>query len=248
LDSALFVFFFIVLLANAVEVVAGFGSVILAITFGAYFFSVQQLVPVLVILNIALGIILTGKYFKEINFKKLFGKILLGTALGLPIGIYLFRVAPVQIVKPLLGGLVFFLAAYELWLSFWQKQSKAKPLPLTKEKAWFFLFTGGIVQGLYASGGPLVVYFSVREFENKSEMRSTLAGLWLILNLVLAFSLINDRKITHEALNMAAVLAPAVLLGFVFGDTIHKHVSEKIFRTSVYVLLLLAGLGLIFLS
>ncbi len=47
---------------------------------------------------------------------------------------------------------------------------------------------------------------------------------------------------------MAAVLAPAVLLGFVFGDAIHKRVSEKIFRTSVYVLLLLAGLGLIFLS
>ena len=244
MNSSLLIFFIIVLLANTVEVVAGFGSVILAITFGAYFFSIQQLVPVLVLLNLLLGIMQIAKYYRQINFKQLFGKFLVGTALGMPIGIYLFNVAPSHIIKPMLGALVLLLAVNELW----NAKKSEKTIPLTAWKAWLFLFSGGIVQGLYASGGPLVVYYSVREFENKSEMRSTLAGLWLILNLVIFISLISTGKINHESLTMTGILIPAVFMGFVFGDKIHTRVSEKIFRLSVYCLLLLAGLGLIFLS
>ena len=243
INTPLIVFFIIVFFANAIEVVAGFGSVILAITFGAYFFSVQQLVPVLVPLNFLLGIILVSKYFKEINLKQLFGRILMGTGLGMPFGIYLFNFAPSEIIKPLLGSLVFILAAYELWIAF---RVNKKATPLVPWKAWLFLFSGGVIQGLYASGGPLVVYYSVREFDHKSTLRSTLAGLWLILNLILIISLCGTGKINAESLKMSGVLLPAVLLGFVFGDKIHRRVSEKVFQIAVYSLLLIAGAGLFF--
>jgi len=238
------IFFLIVLLANAVEVVAGFGSVILAITFGAYFFSLQQLVPVLVPLNFFLGVILIYKYHREINFKKLLNRILIGTGLGMPIGIYLFNTAPNEIIKPLLGVLVFLLASYELWNS---SRPSRSTKPLSPLQAWVFLFLGGIVQGLYASGGPLVVYYSVREFEHKSELRSTLAALWLVLNFILIVSLVGSGKINSESLKWSGYLTPAIVLGFFIGDKIHHRVSERAFRMSVYILLLLAGAGL-FLS
>lgn len=244
LSSALIPFFIIVFCSNLVEAVAGFGSVILAVTFGAYFFSVQELVPILVPLNILLGGILLFKYHHDIHFKQLFKRILLGTGLGMPIGIYLFNSAPNEVIKPIFGMFVFILAAFELWSSF---RLREKPSPLVAWKAWFFLFSGGIIQGLYASGGPMVVYYSVREFENKKELRSTLAALWMILNLVLAGTMLYSGKINPESLKTDAALIPAVLLGFFVGDKIHDRVSEKTFRMSVYILLLIAGAGL-FLS
>ncbi len=242
INPPIIIFFFIVLFANAIEVIAGFGSVILAITFGAYFFSIQQLVSILVPLNLLLGMMVIFKYYREINFKQLFKRILLGTGLGMPIGIYLFNYAPSEIIKPMLGFLVLVLAAYELWAAY---RLKEKPTPLVSWKAWLFLFSGGIVQGLYASGGPLVVYYSVREFENKSEMRSTLTALWLILNLVLLVSLLSSGKIDSESMKITCFMIPAVLLGFVVGDKLHHRVSEKSFRIFAYVLLLIAGTGLL---
>ena len=76
-------------------------------------------------------------------------------------------------------------------------------------------------------------------------MRSTLAALWLVLNLVLVISLVTSGKINHESLGMTGKLIPAMLMGFWLGDKIHDRVSEKVFRTSVYLLLLIAGTGLL---
>lgn len=163
----------------------------------------------------------------------------------MPIGIYLFNSAPNEIIKPLFGVFIAVLAALELWTAY---QLREKPAPLVAWKAWLFLFSGGIVQGLYASGGPLVVYYSAREFESKKEMRSTLSALWFILNLTLAGTLVYSGRINSESLTIDAALIPAVLLGFFVGDKIHDRVSEKTFRLSVYVLLFIAGTGLFLAS
>jgi len=242
MNFSLILFFVIVLLANMTEVVAGFGSVLLAVTLGAYLYSVEQLVSILVPLNFLLGVILIFKFHREINFKILFRRILPITGLGMPVGIYLFNFAPHQVVKPVFGFLVMVLAADELWNSSRQHGSR---VPLSFWKANAFLFAGGVIQGLYASGGPPVVYYSVREFENKSEMRSTLAGLWIILNLVLMVSLVSTGKINRESLTTTGLLIPAMVLGFLIGNRIHHRVSDRIFRTTVYALLAVAGLGLL---
>lgn len=238
----LIVFFFVVFLSNLTEAVAGFGSVILAITLGAYLFPVQQLIPILVPLNILLGVVLLAKHSGHINHRLLFMRILPLTAIGMPIGIYFFNSAPNEIVKPVFGFMVLAVAAYELWGIF---RTSPAPSPLKPWKAWLFLFSGGVMQGLYASGGPFVVYYSVREMPNKGEMRSTLAALWLILNGMLVVALFNSGKFTVESLKITGLFVPAVLAGFFVGEKLHHRVSEKTFRGCIYALLVLAGMGLI---
>ena len=248
MSTTFLIFIAIVFLANLTEAIAGFGSTLLAITFGSHFYSVQELVTVLVPLNLILSAALVYRHHSSIEKRILFTRILPFTCLGLPIGIALFQLAPGPALKCTFGIIVTGLAAFEIW----NIRSPGTEVPLTGWKASFFLISGGIMQGLYASGGPFIVYHASRTLirpgghGGKSGFRSTLCLLWLILNLFVVGTLAASGKITHASLKMSATLLPFVILGLVVGEKIHHRISEKHFLLGVYVLLFFAGISLIF--
>jgi uncharacterized membrane protein YfcA len=62
------------------------------------------------------------------------------------------------------------------------------PRPLSTAQRWPILFLGGVIHGLYSTGGPMVVYYLAREPIDKKAFRTTLAMVWLITG---SFLLIN---------------------------------------------------------
>lgn len=216
----------------------------------------EGLVPVLVPLNLALSGVLVFKYHRDVNWPQLRTRILPFTALGLPIGLAAFVFVPGRPVKIAFGVIVLLLATLQLgqlWRSRRMRSSLAlsdsttgRARPWTLIESCLYLVAGGIMQGLYASGGPFVVYYSSRAIADKSAFRSTLCVLWLILNSVVCITLVCTGKITFETLRTAALLLPAVLLGMILGDRLHSRISEQAFRVGVYLLLALSGASLIF--
>jgi len=235
----------IVFLANGVEMIAGFGSTLLALTFGALLFPIEELVAVLVPLNLILSAYIVMRYGGQIHKRMLFKKILPFTLLGMPLGIYLFRYSNELPLGLIFGITVIFLAGFELFRIF-RSSSEDSKKPLAVLWGSVVLFIGGIMQGLYASGGPFVVYFTSRSSLNKGQFRSTLSLLWLILNIVLTFSLVNSGKIDSESLQYSAYLLPFVLGGMFVGSKVHHHLSEELFKRGVYILLFFAGFSLVY--
>lgn len=244
--ETLFPLMAIVFFANLTEACAGFGSTILAIIFGAQFLSIEDLIPILVPLNLVLSLIIVLRYRGEIDRPTLVSRILPLTGIGMPIGIMIFQSAPSNTLKIAFGVIVVILGLFELTKDALAKKRTAseqnRRLPFWQSA--LFLLGGGVMQGLYASGGPFVVYYASREIPDKRKFRTTLALLWLILNFVLIASLIFTGKLTRFTLQYSLVLLPAVLLGMVVGMKIHDRVSETTFRRLVYALLVLAGASL----
>lgn len=241
--ETLFPLLIIVFFSNLVEACAGFGATILALIFGAQFFPIEELIPILVPLNLLLSLGIVIRYFGDVDRKVLLTRILPLTGIGMPIGIAIFQNAPSKILKATFGVIVVLLGLFELSRAALRKQSReSRPLPLWQ--AALFLVGGGIMQGLYASGGPFVVYFASREIREKTKFRTTLALLWLILNLVLTASLALSGKMTYYTLQFSLYLLPSVLLGAFVGIQVHNRVSETLFRKLVYGLLIIAGASL----
>jgi len=244
--ETLFPLMLIVFFSNLTEACAGFGATILAIIFGARFFAIEDLIPILVPLNLLLSLVIVVRYFGDIDRRALLTRILPITGVGMPIGIAIFQSAPSRALKIAFGIIVVILGLFELSSEAFArakgKKSVQKKLPFWKGA--IFLLGGGIMQGLYASGGPFVVYFASREIADKRKFRTTLALLWLILNLVLASSLFFTGKITRFTLEYSLYLLPAVLAGMFIGMKVHDRVSESTFRRIVYALLVLAGSSL----
>ena len=111
-------------------------------------------------------------------------------------------------------------------------------------RVWVLL--AGLVQGLYASGGPLLVHALSRVQISRSRFRATLMTIWFTLNSGLSVAYLVGGLWTTDMAVRAAWLLPLVPIGLWAGDWLHHHASERGFAVAVQTVLLVAGLGLVF--
>jgi len=241
-DAHFIILVLVVLCGNVVEAVTGFGSTITAVTIGAHAFKIDTLVTTLVPLNIIISIYIVVRHRSGLNVKELLGGILPMTGVGLAAGIIIFNTADIEILKKLYGAFVFAFSAFEVVRILRLKQMEEAPLG--RVQAAFWLIFGGVMQGIYASGGPMVVYYASRKLKDKRTFRSTLSGLWLILNITMFISHLISGKTDAETLKTSAMLLPALLGGIVLGEWIHTRIPERVFRIVVFAILLVAGASL----
>ena len=117
----------------------------------------------------------------------------LSLSAGLLIGIGIFNYIQGDTLKRLLGVMIVVLSARELINMFAKRKNSA---PLSRSKSTAYVLSAGIVHGIYATGGPLLVYALNRLNMSKSIFRSTLAAIWTALNIVLVFSYVLTEKVT----------------------------------------------------
>jgi uncharacterized protein len=244
MSPEIFLLAIVVFVSHTVETVTGFGSIILAVTLGSLFFPIDSLVPILVPVNMVLSIYLVIRYHEWINKKILLTRILPFVGLGLPAGFAVFYVGTSIWLKIAFGIFVIILSSFQLFLTIKNEEGNGKPLNLWQSIV--ILLLGGFVHGIYASGGPMVVYYSTRALHNKKEFRSTLSTLWLVMNMLLIISYLFSDKITLEGIQTSAILVVPLTLGIVFGEVVYGKIDERLFRIIVLILLLFSGIILLF--
>ena len=108
----------------------------------------------------------------------------------------------------------------------------------------FGLPTAGIVHGIYASGGPLLIYAVSRLNLTKSVFRSTLGAVWFILSVILTASYVMTGKMSAHSLKLILLLLPVILIGILLGEWLHHRINEYRFKIFVFAVLLFAGLSI----
>ena len=234
----------IVLLAQTVETVSGFGSTVIAVTLGVHILPLSILVPTLVMLNLVLSSYLVSRYFYKIDTRLLTRRILPWMLLGLAIGVWVFSAVDGPTLRYVLGFLVVVFSAVE-FVKLYRAEAHSLSIPLPDWLAKLTLIGAGLIHGIYASGGPLLVYYASRLQWRKGIFRSTLSAVWLTLNITLVISYLLTGKITTEVVSMWLVLLPMVPAGIILGEKLHNWINEKNFRLAVYGLLMMAGATLL---
>jgi len=242
-DERFGLFFLIIFIAKAVEAITGFGSTIIALTLGAMVYPIEFMLPIVVPLNIFLSTYLVTRHLKTINLHELTRWILPFTCIGLIVGIKILDMVQGRMLKIAYGAFVVCFAVVEL-VRVTRTKGSVEAKPLSAVKAIIWLFAGGVIHGIYASGGPMVVYYSGKKITDKGVFRSTLSVLWLVLNLILLVSYIHTRKMDLTSLKICFALVPSLVAGIVAGEILHKRIPEQKFRILVYILLIVAGASL----
>ncbi|MBU1670034.1 MAG: sulfite exporter TauE/SafE family protein [Actinobacteria bacterium] len=232
----------IILLAYMVGATTGFGGAMIAVALAIHLYSVEFLVPILVILNLAISIYIVARHHDGIESGKLFRFMLPLAALGLPIGILIFSVAKTNTLNLVLGVFIVCFSLFELaiLLGPWKDRERE---PMSALQSSFWLFLGGVMHGMYASGGPLVVYYASRNIGEKRAFRSTLSALWLMLNTGLLIVYLCIGKVTADTVWASAILLPSLAAGIALGELLHDRLPERGFRILVFAVLLLAGIS-----
>lgn len=224
-----------VLFAYTVEAVTGFGSIVIALSLGALLLPVPELLPVLVPLNILMTGWLSWRLRRHIDFRLLLTRILPLMGAGTLTGYLLLPLVSEQWLKPLFGMLIVWFSGRELW-----RLHHDKPV---RHPRWItppLIFSAGMTHGLFASGGPLLVYALAGTTLDKARFRATLISVWFILNSGLTIAFLLDGRL-FSALPTIVWLAGLIPVGVMLGGYLHHHVDESVFRKLVYSLLVVTG-------
>jgi uncharacterized membrane protein YfcA len=240
----------IVFITHTLEGITGFGCTVLALPFIAMLIGIKAAVPILAVLAWILAFYIILMSWKDIVWKEyLF--ILICVGMGLPVGILLFNFLPEIALKSVLAVLMTGVGIHGLAKHYSRTDNE---LPLNSvfaaKKSLLMrtiLFLGGVTHGAFVSGGPFVVIYATKALPNKSLFRVSLCLLWLTVNTVwiVQFTLTNSPSWTPDIGKMLLGALPFLITGMIFGDYLHKYISERLFRLIVYGVLTFAGLILL---
>ena len=166
----------VVFVTHSLEAVTGFGCSVLAMPFVSALLGVKTAVKVITILAWLLAVYIVIRNFSKIDWKQ-YTIITTLMLLGLPIGMYLFRSQQSGTLNLLLAVFIIVVSLTQLYR---QARRTEKSSPPTGHKAlpyYLLLFLGGIIHGVFSSGGPLVVLYATRTLPDKGRFRATLCLL-----------------------------------------------------------------------
>lgn len=225
-----------ILLAYTVEAVTGFGSIVIALSLGALFLPIPEMLPVLVPLNILSSGYLSLRYRARIHWPTLLRLILPLMAAGTLLGYLLRPALGGAVLQSLFGVLIVWFACRELWRMRNARVTRGHGRVATGG----LMLAAGVTHGLFASGGPLLVYALAGTTLGKAAMRATLIAVWLSLNGMLTVIYLLDGTLVPALPRLAAYL-PLVVAGIVAGEWLHHRIDERRFRQIVFALLAVTG-------
>ena len=233
---------FCVLLSYVSLALSGFGGNIVTITLAAHLFPIKTLLPVVVPLTLTGNIYITARYHRDISRSVLFKNIIPIMGTGFVIGVLVFGYLYGDTMKKIFGSIVVLISLREIVKLIKDKKDAG---PITRLRSFLYMFSAGIIQGIYASGGPLLVYAVSKLNLSKSVFRSTLSAVWLIFHATLTIYYGFTGKLTPDSLRSIIVLLPVLVAGTVIGEKLHNRINERHFQIVVFAILLFSGSAIV---
>jgi uncharacterized membrane protein YfcA len=233
----------VMMLAQGVYALTGFGSGLIAVSMLALVLpDLSLLVPLLLLVNLPTEGWVSWRDRREISFAKA-GWLLPGMLLGLPVGTWLLAVVGDQPwMTTALGFVVLIFAAWLLWdatRAAWPQRALPSAL------GGLVGLVAGVVGAMFGTGGPPVILWFQLQGLSKGAFRATLLGLFLIMSAGRLPSYGAAGLFTVPVLISAAVVLPAGLLGLTLGNRLHLGIPERRFRQGVAVVLGVLGVMLV---
>lgn len=233
----------IVLFAFTTEAAIGFGSTVITLALGLRLYPIHQLLPMIVPLNLVLQSYMVARHRDHIAGGLILRWIVPWMGLGVAVGFAVFQYASSDTLKRLFGIFVLLVAVREAVKVARPGGGPAVGLSPSQQAAG--LLAAGVTHGMFASGGPLLVWVLGRADLNKRSFRSTLAAVWWVFNVVLIAGFVATKQLDTTAVPQLAVLVPAVLASIAAGEWIHRALNEQRFRLAVSLLLIVAALSIV---
>jgi uncharacterized membrane protein YfcA len=223
------------------QATAGFGGLVVSLTLGALLLPIDTLLPLLVPVSLIITGTIALRHRAHIDWRLLTRRLLPCMAAGAAIGLTLFHTVQGPWLRRAFGALVVLLAARELLCRLRPGAGDAPRDALPARRTIPLMVGAGVIHGIYASGGPMLVYAIGRSGLAKASFRSTLCVVFVSLNTGLSIVYLAGGRLGAAQLPELAVLAPVVVAALFTGEWLHRRVDERRFRLLVYSVLLVAG-------
>lgn len=226
--------FFILLLAYFLRGITGFGSGLIAIPLLAHLLPLTFVVPMVMVLDFVASIVLSSHTRLQVRWDEI--RILLPTSIvGIIIGAFMLVSLPRE---PLLVSLGLFVIFFGLRYVFNVHSEK----PISR---WWSIPTGlsgGLIGALFGTGGPPYVVYLSHRLHDKTQLRGTLSGLFLLDGAFRLVTFISMGLMFQPDMFTALLLGlPITGIGLYLGNRVHLGITHRQQLAIIGGLLLLSG-------
>ena len=223
----------------------GFGALagpILLLTLGN-----AAAVQITIVLSLLIALVLAPSLRREAD-RLVLRRLLVGSVLGLPIGIVIYVNADVALLE-LLAGVAVLAMAISVLAAGRPGADQDPARGPSKRLARGGTLAVGVLSGLMSTslampGPPAAAWMAGRNFP-KTTVRSTVLTLFVPSYAAAAVLQAWVATTTLETLSIMAKLTPATLLGLLCGHVLTSRMSDMTFRRIVLLLLWATALGLL---
>ncbi len=226
----------IVFLAGIVRGYTGFGLSAVVITSASLFLSPLKLVPILYLLEVAASVYMFRPTYRDVDRMMLLF-LLLGCALGMPVGQYLLISLPVDGTKILLYSIVIVVALLV-------RSGYEFPYQINRKVSFVVGIATGLASGLAAVGGlvTMVVLLGIRF--DVVRARATLVAMFFVLYIFGTLISVANGLATQGTLYTTMFLLLPLFIGVTIGQRSFLRTPKEKFRQYILrFLIILAGAG-----
>jgi uncharacterized protein len=163
-------------------------------------------------------------------------RLLLSSAVGIPVGVLVVRLAPETTLKVALGILLVSFSLYSL----------TRPaLPSLRRARWVygFGFVAGVLGGAYNANAPPVVIYGAMQHWAPERFRATLQGYFLPAAILICTGHALSGFWTAAVAKLYLMALPCILVAVVVGRRLGRCMPMEKFQRALYwVLAVLSGL------
>ena len=166
-------------------------------------------------------------------------QLLLSSAVGIPVGVLVVRLAPETTLKGTLGILLVSFSLYSL----------TRPaLPRLRRQRWVysFGFAAGVLGGAYNANAPPVVVYGAMQHWAPERFRATLQGYFLPAAILICTGHALSGFWTTAVAKLYLLALPCILVAVVVGRRLGRCLPMEKFQRALYWALVALG-GLLFL-
>ena len=226
--------FVIVLFAYFLRGITGFGSGLIAIPLLAHLLPLTFVVPMVLVLDFVASIVLSRHTRLQVRWDEV--RSLLPTSIvGIIIGTIMLVSLPRE---PLLVSLALFVIFFGLRYVF----NVHSENPISR---WWSIPTGlsgGVIGALFGTGGPPYVVYLSHRLHDKTQLRGTLSGLFLIDGAFRLVTFVSMGLMFQEQMLTALLMGlPVTAMGLYLGNKVHLGINHRQQLALIGGLLLISG-------
>lgn len=223
--------------ATLISAVFGFGSALVGMPLLTLVLGLKTALPLLGLASPVASAIITGTSWQAVHGASSW-RLLLGTLVGIPLGVWLVQGVPGEGLVQGLGGLMVAFGLYRL--------AQAK-LPLLIHPAWAypFGFAAGVLGAAYNTNGPPVVLYGNLNRWTPEQFRATLNSYFFPSGMVILVSHALGGLWTAQVFWLFGLSLPVILVAVWLGEQINRRLPLQRFEQWLSVLLIALGLILL---
>lgn len=220
--------------AGIVRGATGFGFSLIAIVLLTWIFPPALAASLILVWEILASLVHLPFVWRQVDWKAL-RWLMVGVALGTPVGVWTLVVMPPAIMCGIINGVVVVLTLTML------RGARPRTAPNAVQTTGVGVISG-IINGASANGGPPVILLFLSSPAGAAVGRASLIAFFLFTDVWASLFYWHEGLMTLGTLRDAVVFLPVLALGLWVGSRCFARIDEGRFKKLVLVLLLLVSL------